>query len=205
MDTMIPWLHFTSGDKLLFEAWQPSSKGAIAGACIGLLLFAIFERWVNGMRGVLEAQWKKQCVPRSLHTWLYVDAIHAAVPRALAAMSSPASRDECHSSDPSFQNPSNSPDSKSAMLDGVEEVEVNPLATKAARRPQRSSRMIPPFIPSHDVPRGALFAFQALLFYVLMLAVMTFQAGYLISIVVGLAIGEVLFGRFGSRSHPGHH
>ncbi|TBU64853.1 Ctr copper transporter [Dichomitus squalens] len=169
---MIPWLHFTSGDKLLFEAWQPSSKGAIAGACIGLLLFAIFERWVNGMRGVLEARWKKQC---------------------------------CHSSDPSFQNPSNSPDSKSAVLDGVEEVEVNPLATKAARRPQRSSRMIPPFIPSHDVPRGALFAFQALLFYVLMLAVMTFQAGYLISIVVGLAIGEVLFGRFGSRSHPGHH
>ena len=65
MDTMVPYLHFAGGDNLLFEAWQPSSKGALAGACIGLVFYAIFERWVNGMRGVLEARWKKQYVPYS--------------------------------------------------------------------------------------------------------------------------------------------
>lgn len=36
----------------------------------------------------------------------------------------------------------------------------------------RVSRLSPPFIASHDVPRGIAFAFQALLGYALMLAVM---------------------------------
>lgn len=82
--------------------------------------------------------------------------------------------------------------------------------------PTRAARSYPPFISSHDVPRGALFAIQALIYYVLMLVVMwvvaigqraadaekvfhrTFQVAYLISIVVGLMVGEVLFGRFNS-------
>ena len=36
----------------------------------------------------------------------------------------------------------------------------------------RAQRRMPPFIASHDLPRGALYAFQALLSYVLMLSVM---------------------------------
>jgi len=62
-------------------------------------------------------------------------------------------------------------------------------------------RTIPPFIVAHDIPRGAVQALQALLGYTLMLAVMTFHAAYLISIIVGLALGEVLFGRIGSTKH----
>ncbi|KAI0296593.1 copper transporter [Russula brevipes] len=62
----------------------------------------------------------------------------------------------------------------------------------------RRSRTIPPFILSRDAVRGALYALQASLSYALMLAVMTFQAAYIISIVVGLGLGEVLFGRFAS-------
>ena len=36
----------------------------------------------------------------------------------------------------------------------------------------RVSRSSPPFIPAYDIPRGIAFAFQALLGYALMLAVM---------------------------------
>ena len=106
----------------------------------------------------------------------------------------------------------------------VEEVDVNrqpPQSAALSSRASRSPRVIPPFIPSHDFTRGILFAFQALLQYLLMLAVMwvifrfkmilritsracadnlhrTFQAAYFISIVGGLGIGEMLFGRMGS-------
>ena len=90
--------------------------------------------------------------------------------------------------------------------------------------PTRARRITPPFIWTHDLARGAFFAFQALLAYLLMLAVMwvgsplapstlsdsrgphrTFQAAYIITIILGLGIGEVLFGRFGSAgSHVLH-
>ncbi|KAF8624804.1 hypothetical protein AX15_005693 [Amanita polypyramis BW_CC] len=59
-----------------------------------------------------------------------------------------------------------------------------------------SLRTIPPFIAAHDIPRGIIYAFQAFLLYALMIAIMTFQAAYVISIIVGLGLGEVIFGRF---------
>lgn len=184
MGMMVPYLHFAGGDNLLFEAWHPSSTGAIAGACIGLVLFAIFERWVNGMRGVLEAHWRQL---------------------ALATMTSSTPVTECSASgSPSTLSESSKLKEEEVGTSGVQETDVNPLPSPPGRRLQRPIRTIPPFILSHDIPRGALFAFQALLYYVLMLAVMTFQAGYLISIVAGLTIGEVLFGRFGAKGHPGH-
>lgn len=56
---MTPYLHFTtdSGDPLWFAAWAPVSNGAIAGACIGLVALAMFERLLNGIRGVLVQEW----------------------------------------------------------------------------------------------------------------------------------------------------
>lgn len=172
MDMMVPYLHFTGGDNLLFEAWHPSSKGAIAGACIGLVLFAIFERWVNGMRGVLEARWRQQCVPCSGHAWRNANSSHPF--RALATMTASTSDNPCHAS----SSPSSLPAAlklKEVGTSGVEEVNINPSPSQPGRRLPRPLRTVPPFIPSHDIPRGALFAFQALLYYVLMLAVMCVQ------------------------------
>ncbi|KAH9937480.1 uncharacterized protein B0H18DRAFT_1113309 [Fomitopsis serialis] len=42
---MVPYLHFTGGDNLFFKTLTPSSHGAIVGACIVLVAFAICERW----------------------------------------------------------------------------------------------------------------------------------------------------------------
>ncbi|KAI0824132.1 Ctr copper transporter [Trametes gibbosa] len=173
---MVPWLHFTSGDNLLFETWHPSSKGAIAGACVGLAVFALFERWVNAMRGAAEAHWDR---------------------KTLALMFD-------RTTQPSCPSPDTPVDIKASG--SVEEVKVGDLKPlESPARQRRSSRTIPPFIPAHDIPRGVLYAFQALLTYALMLVVMTFQAAFIISIVVGSAIGEVLFGRTGgAKSHLLH-
>lgn len=62
-------------------------------------------------------------------------------------------------------------------------------------------RFTPPFIPAHDVTRGIMFTAQTLLSYLFMLAVMTYQLGFIFSLVVGLGVGETLFGRFGSIAH----
>jgi len=67
-------------------------------------------------------------------------------------------------------------------------------STQVSHNVQRG-RTLPPFVLSRDSARGALYSLQALLVYALMLAVMTFQAAYIISIIVGLGLGEVLFGR----------
>ncbi|CAL1696525.1 unnamed protein product [Somion occarium] len=171
MVDMVPWLHFSGGDNLFFKSWHPSSSGAIAGACIGLVLFAMFERWIAAIRGVMEAHWKRQ---------------------ALALMSNKAAsnRGACTS------------ESKGKTTD-VQEVDIDSLPSQESENRSRvsnprSARVIPPFIPSHDLTRGVVFALQALLMYVLMLAVMTFQAAYFISIIAGLGVGEMLFGRLGS-------
>ena len=54
---MMPYFHTSGGDNLLFESWTPSSPGAIAGASIAIFFLAILERFVNGLRGRLEAYW----------------------------------------------------------------------------------------------------------------------------------------------------
>lgn len=72
----------------------------------------------------------------------------------------------------------NSRDSASASAKEGERsevvTEVISLAanTKGPRPPLLSHRSLPPFILSHDLPRGAIFALQSLLAYALMLAVM---------------------------------
>jgi len=58
-------------------------------------------------------------------------------------------------------------------------------------------RSVQPFIFAHDFPRGIVYMFQATLTYALMLIVMTFQVAYFVSIVAGLGVGEVMFGRWG--------
>ena len=59
---MTPYLHFTPGDVLWFQGWVPKSPGAMFGACLGLFLLAIVERWIAAMRSLAEAYWRKRCV-----------------------------------------------------------------------------------------------------------------------------------------------
>jgi len=66
-------------------------------------------------------------------------------------------------------------------------------------------RRVPPFIPSHDVPRGIIEVVLASIKFLFMLAVMTFQLGFIFTIVIGLGVGEALFGRYSPHvGHPHH-
>ncbi|KAJ3750104.1 Ctr copper transporter [Lentinula detonsa] len=153
------YLHFTAGDNLLFQTWHPNSSGAIAGACIGLVLVALLERWLSATRTGLQSYWHQ---------------------RALALSADGTLAEKCCEDD----------DADSAQP-----------VSKTAPSQKNLKRTVPPFIVTHDILRGSIYAIQALLGYILMLAVMTFQAAYVISIILGLGIGEILFGRMSYSSN----
>ncbi|KAI9430453.1 CTR copper uptake transporter [Lactarius indigo] len=79
------------------------------------------------------------------------------------------------------------------------------VATSKSSQPSYDTfrRRIPPFILSYDVPRGIMRMVLASINFLFMLAVMTFQLGFIFSIVIGLGVGETLFGRYSPHSeHP---
>lgn len=60
MMMMVPYLHFTGGDNLLFKTLTPSSHGAIAGACLILVFISLLERWFATVRSRLTAHWHQR-------------------------------------------------------------------------------------------------------------------------------------------------
>ncbi|TFY72644.1 hypothetical protein EVG20_g375 [Dentipellis fragilis] len=178
MVMMTPYLHFTGGDILYFKSLQPTSHGAIAGACLVLVVLAILERMLSAARGIMQDHWRRSTLS------------------LIAGRSSEYVDDTTRSDDG---------EKKDANVE--EQVLANSPAassTPKGRITSRRARIIAPFVASHDITRGVLYSLQALLAYALMLAVMTFQAAYVISIVLGLGLGEVLFGRFGTGSFQLH-
>ncbi|KAJ7249128.1 Ctr copper transporter [Mycena haematopus] len=53
----------------------------------------------------------------------------------------------------------------------------------------------PRFILSRELTRGVLAGLQTTLHYFLMLVIMTFNASYIVSVILGVVAGEVAFGR----------
>ncbi|KAG6331588.1 hypothetical protein ID866_7503 [Astraeus odoratus] len=145
---MLPYLHFTLGDTLWFLGWVPQSVGAMIGACIGLFLLALLERWLVACRAIMELHWGARA-----------DLMHA------------------------------------------EKLDVTPIAAPKSAFIRAFKWPAPPFIAAHDIPRGITYAAQALLNYLFMLAVMTFQLGYIFALLTGMGFGEMLFGRFLPSAH----
>lgn len=58
MSSMRAYLHFTPGDTLWFLGWVPLSGGATAGACIGLFLLALVDRWLAAIRATADRAWR---------------------------------------------------------------------------------------------------------------------------------------------------
>lgn len=90
--------------------------------------------------------------------------------------------------------------------------------TGAVLRDAITMRTTPPFVASHDILRGIVYAGRSALQFAFMLAIMyvsclpifpntshadmlsslcrTYQVGFILSIIVGLGVGETLFGRY---------
>lgn len=64
---MRAYLHFSPGDTLWFLGWVPQTGGATAGACIGLFLLALVDRWLAAIRATADSAWRERYV---LATWI---------------------------------------------------------------------------------------------------------------------------------------
>jgi len=155
-----PYLHFTRGDALWFAAWTPQSRGAVGATCIGLVLLAMFQRLLAGVRDVLETVWRVECVrdaqldyfPLPRLTYLVrpwqCRARHIAVERRIRSTDLPRStkpHDATGTSTPSTA------------------VQTTPK--------HRSFVLTTPFIPSHDLGRGLAFTCETAVSFLLLLAV----------------------------------
>ncbi|CAE6458582.1 unnamed protein product [Rhizoctonia solani] len=61
MMTMAPYFHWmANADALYFKSWVPRTPGGLFGSCIGLFCLALFERLLDGARGLVEAWWRRQ-------------------------------------------------------------------------------------------------------------------------------------------------
>ncbi|KAF4566620.1 Copper transport protein [Pleurotus pulmonarius] len=160
---MTPWLHLGGGDALLFQRWKPVSPAAIAGVCIGLMIFAVFDRLVAAFRRMMEGYWLKRRLA------LTGERDGSAATPLLDSFKGLSRKDE-----------------------GIES--AYPLARRTGPLTS-TSHLIMTMITPVDLYRGLLYGLQALTTYTLMLTAMTFHAAYIVSILVGLSIGEMLFGR----------
>ncbi|KAN0141578.1 copper transporter [Lactarius tabidus] len=170
MGNMLRYLHFTPGDNLWFFGWAPRTAGAMVGTCIALFMLAVAERWLSAMRAVMEEHWSTRFGPSSLPYAALMYSLYSA--QIVLA-------NKLNSSSVATSEEGDRPSSKSSQ----------PPHDTWRRR-------VPPFIPSHDVPRGIMRAMLASIDVLFMLAVMTFQLGFIFSIVIGLGVGEGIFGRY---------
>ncbi|CAK4034726.1 Ctr copper transporter [Lecanosticta acicola] len=161
---------------LYSSAWTPSTTGAYAGTCIFLILLAVVSRILLAYRGLLERKWHDTAVKRR-----YI----------VVAGESAAERQEALSGQDK---------SETAVLTTRGMDENVRVVTNGGTRPRETV----PWRFSTDLPRACIFTVQAGVGYLLMLAVMTLNVGYFLSVLAGLFVGELALGRF-TIIDDGHH
>ncbi|KDE09480.1 hypothetical protein MVLG_00381 [Microbotryum lychnidis-dioicae p1A1 Lamole] len=163
--------------QLWFDGWIPTSSASTAGACIGLALLAILSRFLAAVRTSCEANWTQSILRQRMAQ--HQPLVDATLLNTVPTMPSGGS-DRGAASDPSNKAQASN---RSELGDLLHKFHSSPA----------------PFTPLIDLPRTVIFTLQAFIGYLLMLAIMTYSAWFFISILSGLALGELLFGRFINR------
>ncbi|KAL5518441.1 hypothetical protein ACEPAH_123 [Sanghuangporus vaninii] len=180
---MLPYLHFTSGDILWFQGWVPGKAGPMVGACIGLFLLAVFDRWLSAYRGLIDSHWYRQAkISLARKTDVNNNSSNTTAPHSQ------------HETRPSVSSESSIAVAKLAAT-APPNLPDNNNNTRSKHTALQSHWFI------RDIPRGIVQAAQSALEFAFMLVIMTFQVGFIISIAVGLGVGEAMFGRYHPQAH----
>ncbi|KAK4638016.1 uncharacterized protein CLAFUR5_01072 [Fulvia fulva] len=161
---------------LYSSAWTPSGTGAYAGTCLFLIILGVISRLLLAYRYVVEQKWHDKAVQRRY----IVVAGENAVERERRLEPSAEKSDEA-----------------TLTTRGMDE---SVRVVRTARRSLQNT----PWRFSTDLPRACIFTVQAGVGYLLMLAVMTLNVGYFLSVLAGLFVGELLVGRY-TFADDGHH
>ncbi|KAG9926995.1 Ctr copper transporter, partial [Aureobasidium melanogenum] len=157
---------------LYSKAWTPTSTGAYAGTCIFLIVLAIISRLLQAWRHTLEQKFHDKAMKRR-----YV------VVRG--EQEGEQSLDESEAAKEISE--------KQAILTSRGLDEKVRVITATSR-----SKETTPWRITTELPRACVYTLQAGLGYLLMLAVMTLNVGYFLSVLAGLFVGELAIGRYAS-------
>ncbi|KAI5371117.1 putative Ctr copper transporter [Septoria linicola] len=160
---------------LYSSAWTPQSTGAYAGTCIFLIILGVISRLLLAYRHVLETKWHDKAVKRR-----YV----------MVAGESASERQLDTTADEKSEQ-------ATLTMRGLDE------NVRVVRMPRQQAQGTP-WRFSTDLPRACIFTLQAAVGYFLMLAVMTLNVGYFLSVLAGLFVGELAVGRY-TNIDDGHH
>lgn len=168
-----------------FSGWTPTTAGETFGACLGLFFLAVLSRFLSAVKACAEVAW--------LHSYQQQNRARRrngpiALPDTVASVDTPATQ---------------------PMLQKETSRDSSAPSYPSSATPTRQSPFSPPFSLAIDLPRSLLFGLQAFIAYLLMLAVMTYNAWFFIAILLGLVAGEMAFGRYialllGAGEHAGH-
>ncbi|GHJ89251.1 hypothetical protein NliqN6_5653 [Naganishia liquefaciens] len=213
-----------STDYLLFQSWIPSSVGAVIGACIGLFVVAVGERFLAALQRGATIHWRRDALRRlaavsatdSKQPARTLEASPAYDPSSSTSSSTSSTNAEKPLTDPLAQDeimPVLSARNDSTSSSSTTTHRRPPAAVAAAAAPPpsylpatvvramtdpaRRDRYSIPFIWRNELARGGLMFLTRLLSYVLMLVVMTFNIWFIIAVCLGAGVGEAMFGRHG--------
>ncbi|KAM0754610.1 Ctr copper transporter [Meredithblackwellia eburnea MCA 4105] len=181
---------------LWFSTWTPTSPAATAGACIGLFLLAILSRIINAVSLSAQHAWSQRAALER------ITASSSSSPEAEAEAEIEAEGEgeagDGYKLDSKAPVPVPVPVSSAPNTNPTSTTSPTPLLLHQNQNQHHHHHhhQAPPFVLMIDLPRGLLFAFASFVQYLLMLAVMTFNAWFFVAIVLGLGVGEMGFGRF---------
>lgn len=184
---------FTSYMTPLFSsAWMPDSVGQYAGTCIFLIALSAIFRLLFGLKSYAEFRWRRQLLRRARapHPAPHRDSRNAGVTQTGSSTSVLVD-----------DKPSHIPaDVLSGHTQvGAQECSRDPVSGETCL-PDPVSPFSTPFRLHVDLSRAALVTVMVGVGYLLMLAVMTMNVGYFLSVLGGAFLGELLFGRWSVHS-----
>jgi solute carrier family 31 (copper transporter), member 1 len=188
--------HWTSvGDVLWFDSWVPSSESAYIGVCIALFILAILARGSAALQYYVEG-------------WLIIKEekrLHAANNKFSRADSKVTKNTSLEESIDGLRRRDGDSNHNEKPLE-YSTSSSSPTGTflsknKAPARPELPH--VPAFHWQTDTLRSLLSTLVTFINYLLMLVVMTGNGAYFIVIIIGVFVGEMVFGRY--RALRGFH
>lgn len=163
--------HTSTIDNLFSEAWTPKTIGQYAGACIFLIVLAIIYCALAAFKSIQDAKWHKD-------------------ERARGIVVAGTRRNSVRSSVVDEGKPA-------AAVGNIETVGSG----NSGEGEEKENPWTAPWRLSIELPRAAISTVVSGVGYLLMLAVMTFNVGYFLSVLAGIFVGELAFGRLHKHGH----
>ncbi|KAF2754402.1 hypothetical protein EJ05DRAFT_503938 [Pseudovirgaria hyperparasitica] len=173
---------------LFFPGWTTNSPAAYVGSLIFLIFIAMANRYLGALKTQLERSWVAVRSPD-------IKKHHRSRSRREANYSSEANESEAEPLSPYLATHMHSDNDDAGQKSDANDIVVERAASRSAYLPSGwvSNGA---WSLSRDGTRALLEFLRAFIGYILMLAVMTFNVGFLFAVLGGVLFGELILGRY---------